>query len=152
MKNGQIVTKIVDNVEDEEKAEMAKKWYMISDQKYVELYGKEALAVIKSDDEEDNDGTVKRSLTKRLTKKCTKSKKRKKKIPVEDSYPVEEVEEIDKSLFTKLEKEKNARLNWRRLMTMIQLVKALSNREDKFKKESGILNDSDDEDEKVSCW
>ena len=37
-------------------------------------------------------------------------------------------------------------------MTMIQLVKALSNREDKFKKESGILNDSDDEDEKVSCW
>ena len=53
--------------------------------------------------------------------KCTKrkKKKKKKKRDIDAIYSAEEVEEIDRSLFTKLEKEKTARFNWRKIMTMI---------------------------------
>ena len=50
----------------------------------------------------------------------------KKKSEVDDKYPVEEIEDIDTILFDTLEKEKKARFNWRKIMTMIQLLKALS--------------------------
>ncbi len=53
---------------------------------------------------------------------------RKKKVPkkLDTEYSVEEVEEIDQYLFDRLQKEKIARWNWRRVMTMISIVKHLS--------------------------
>ena len=84
--------------------------------------------------------------------KCTtrkKKKKKKRKKDIDEIYTADEVEEIDRSLFTKLEKEKNARFNWRKIMTMIQLVKALSTREDHLKRE---VDAEEEKQEKISCW
>ena len=44
-------------------------------------------------------------------------------------YSVEEVEMIDQHLFKRLEEEKKARYNWRKVMTMVQLVNGLSKME-----------------------
>lgn len=67
----------------------------------------------------------------------------------EFKYTHEQVEQIDKSLFTRLEIEKKARFNWRKVMTMIQLVKVLSKREaDELKKKKDHDRDGEDHDSK----
>lgn len=62
-------------------------------------------------------------------------------------YTPEQIDLIDEELFIRLSTEKKARANWRKLMTMIQLVKALSSGEDLKK----AKNQNDDELAK-SCW
>ena len=57
------------------------------------------------------------SLKKNCCKKKTAAEKNS--LPQDQTYTVEEVEAIDQPLFEKLQTEKQARFNWRRIMTMI---------------------------------
>jgi hypothetical protein len=47
----------------------------------------------------------------------------------DNEYSVEELEQVDELLFIRLQKEKMARFNWRRVMTMISIVKHLGSRQ-----------------------
>ena len=88
-------------------------------------------------------------------KSCCKSKK----VTLADlksdyEYTAEEVEELDQIVFERIEKEKKARSNWRRLLTQIQIVKALSTRESGTlaNRLSEALDFADEEEVKDSCW
>lgn len=67
------------------------------------------------------------------------------------SYTPHQVESIDQALFERLQTEKSARLNWRKLYTLIQIVKALSPRESKEMRDRAKL-DHEEEEVQVSCW
>ena len=83
-------------------------WISISDQEYVEKYGEEGLATFK--ETSDDESPV-------LKKACSKKKVIKKMR--DDIYSVQDIERINQELFITLEKEKKARFNWRKVMTMI---------------------------------
>lgn len=48
-----------------------------------------------------------------------KKKKKKTTDSSEEEYTAAEIEQIDQSLFNRLETEKKARYNWRKILTMI---------------------------------
>ena len=97
-------------------------WIKISDQEMIERYGMGAILKGKRGKELIAEVNEKKS--------CCKSKK----VTLADlksdyEYTAEEVEEIDQKVFERIEKEKKARSNWRRLLTQIQIVRALSTSE-----------------------
>ena len=103
-------------------------WKFIPDKEYVKIYGPDSLK------EKSEPEVLKKRLdtfklqTKRICCKKNSDNEQpdKKRRKMENVYTVDEVEDIDQTLFKTLEKEKKARFNWRKVMTMIQLVKALS--------------------------
>ena len=81
-------------------------WTKISDEEYAQLHGEANLILSQKYDKEA-----------KLDQKCCKKKSSA--ITNDDDYTVEEVEEMDQHLFTRLILEKKALWNWRKLMTMI---------------------------------
>lgn len=116
------------------------------------LYGPDSLRDNQVNIDSDEDSTLMHKASLKLQSKsncCKKGKKKALGTESEYDYKAEEMEMIDQQLFDTLEKEKKARFNWRKIMTMIQLVKALSST-DKLEKQ--LVPEDEEEEEKVSCW
>lgn len=112
-------------------------WVKISNEEMIDRYGLDALSESENEQQEEE----------KLNGRCSRKQQPKKEI-----YTGDDVDEIDQVLFDRLQKEKNARANWRRLHMQIMIVKALSVRESEEMKNHHIAVEDEEEEEQVSLW
>ena len=105
-------------------------WVKVTDEEMVNKHGCQAMTNWSDDDVK----VVEHNYNKLCPPKPKKTRKEledEKNQNDDTYYPLEKVEEIDQLLFLRLISERKARRNWRTLMTMISIVKHLSERESK---------------------